>query len=356
MEAFCFPPPLPCIFNPFSLTPASYEVIHLPIHVLHQRPWKGSIKIPFPSFHEPFASSEVTIMLMLVFPATFMFFLLSISSTHSQPVFPFSSHCVLCDFWIDCRVEIFGFRSVLLCLVLHDTCLTSGFTGVLRLHRWPPRLQPPPLHRHVACTRQGVCLPFRRVPTTSSLPDFLHDGFWWFSVDPAFPAGVRPSSGGAWSSRASAGSFRSIFLSRFSVVVLSVVFSIVFLRCLGYCFPLWKTFVFGIVLDFLLSAVIFSDFNSVLTIAAIFWWLLQVSSGDAVGLVLICFPFTFVTALCEFLKGPGHLFVKFPIFCLYFSVVSVWFGSNVGEPTLFSLIGLLSSFSFWIRGRKDPLL
>jgi len=49
------------------------------------------------------------------------------------------------------------------------------------------------------------------VRTTYFLSDFLRDGFWWFSADPAFPAGERLSNGGAWSSRASADSYRFIY-------------------------------------------------------------------------------------------------------------------------------------------------
>jgi hypothetical protein len=52
----------------------------------------------------------------------------------------------------------------------------------------------------------------------------------------------------------------------------------------------------------LLHAVLFSYSNSFFTVPTIFWWLLQVSSGDVVGLALICFPFTFETALCSHLK------------------------------------------------------
>jgi len=65
------------------------------------------------------------------------------------------------------------------------------------------------------------------VPTTSSLLDFLCDGFRWFSEDPTFPAGEQPSSGDAWSSRASAGGSCSFFLSQFFVVVLSVIIIII---------------------------------------------------------------------------------------------------------------------------------
>jgi hypothetical protein len=129
---------------------------------------------------------------------------------------------------------------------------------------------------------------------------------------------------------------------RFSVVLLFVVF---FLCYLGFCFFFWETTVFEFVLVTLFTAVLFLDFNNVVTVLAIFWWLLQVSSRDAVGLVLISFPFTFITTLCGPLKESGHLFVSFPILCSYLYVVFVWFGSNVGEPTPFSLFGL-TIFSF----------
>jgi hypothetical protein len=90
-----------------------------------------------------------------------------------------------------------------------------------------------------------------------------------------------------------------------------------------------------IVLASLFPAIIFSDSNNGFTVPAIFWWLLQISSGDAVGLVLICFPFTFKTALYNHLKGPGHLFAKFFNFCIYFSSVLVWFGIiNGKDPPL----------------------
>jgi hypothetical protein len=71
---------------------------------------------------------------------------------------------------------------------------------------------------------------------------------------------------------------------------------------LSYCFPLWETIVFEILLVALFHAVLFSYSNSFFTVPTFFWWLLQVSSGDVVGLALICFPFTFETVLCSPLK------------------------------------------------------
>jgi hypothetical protein len=152
-------------------------------------------------------------------------------------------------------------------------------------------------------------------------------------ADPAFPAGEKPSSGGAWGLRAAAGWLPL----HFPQPVLCGCFICCFLCCLRYSFPLRKTSVFRIVLCYLLSAVHFSDSNNVFTVSTIFWWLLQVSSGDAVGLVVICFPFTFETALCGPLKGPDHLIVQFLTFCIYFNAISVWFGFNIDELTPFSL-------------------
>jgi hypothetical protein len=81
--------------------------------------------------------------------------------------------------------------------------------------------------------------------------------------------------------------------------------------------------------------------------------LLQVSSGDVVELVLTYFPFTFLTALSGPLKGPDHLFVSFPTYCLYLCTILVWFESNVGKPIPFSLIGLLTFSSFRIKSGRD---
>jgi hypothetical protein len=146
-------------------------------------------------------------------------------------------------------------------------------------------------------------------------------------------------------------------LDGFKLLFYDFFFFFIYLCFLGFGFPSRKASVFRIVLSYLLIAVIFLDSNSVFTFVAIFWWLMQVSSRDVVGLVLICFPFTFETSLCGPFKGPGHLFVYFPTFCIYFSTVSVWFESNIEEPTHFSLIRLpTSSFSFRIGRENDYLL
>jgi hypothetical protein len=122
----------------------------------------------------------------------------------------------------------------------------------------------------------------------------------------------------------------------------------------GFLF-LRESIVFEFVLITLFIVVQFMDFISVVTVLPIFWWLLQVSSGNVVGLVLIYFPFTFIIALSGPLKGPDHLFVPFPTFCSYLYVVLVWFGSNVGESIPFSLFGLTTFSSVRIKSGTDPL-
>jgi hypothetical protein len=46
--------------------------------------------------------------------AIFLLFMLSVSATQSLSVSIVFLHSVVCDFWVGCRVEIFGFRSTLL--------------------------------------------------------------------------------------------------------------------------------------------------------------------------------------------------------------------------------------------------
>jgi len=198
----------------------------------------------------------------------------------------------------------------------------------------------------------GSLSPFRHVMATFFLPSLPRPGFRWFtmiSCDFCWREAslwLRVVSTRRWLP------FPSTI--RFYVVLL---FAIFFLLCyMGFCFSLWESTVFEFVLVTLFSAVLFLDFNSIVTVLTIFWWLLQVSSGGAVGLVLICFPFTFLTALSGPLKGPGHLFITFPTFCSYFYTVLVWFVSNVGKPTLFLLIGLTTFSSVRIRSGMDPLL
>jgi len=114
----------------------------------------------------------------------------------------------------------------------------------------------------------------------------------------AIPVGERLFRGGAWYSQDGTGSSQS--LPSTGLVLLFLLFF--YLCYLSYCFPFWETIVFEIVLVSLFHAILFSYSNSFFTVPTIFWWLLQVSSGDVVGLALICFPFTFETALCSPLK------------------------------------------------------
>jgi hypothetical protein len=132
--------------------------------------------------------------------AIFLLFMLSVSATQSLSVSIVFLHSVVCDFWVGCRVEIFGFRSMLLYPILRDTCLTNGFIGVFRFHRRSSRLHLLPTYRSVTRTRKGVCLPFLHVVTTHPPPTFPCPGFRWLPVVPATPAGERPSSSGAWKS------------------------------------------------------------------------------------------------------------------------------------------------------------
>jgi hypothetical protein len=132
------------------------------------------------------------------------------------------------------------------------------------------------------------------------------------------------------------------------------------------CFSCWLFSLLGLLFSFMEKYYIWncfdfslycnpflSDSNNVFIVSAIFWWWLQVLSGDVVGFVLICFPFIFKATLCDHLKRLGHLFVQFPTFCKYLSLVAIWFWSNVREPIPFSLIGSSTSSSFWIRRKKD---
>jgi len=191
---------------------------------------------------------------------------------------------------------------------LHDTHLSKGFVGVFYFHRWSSCPLPSSTNWSVACTRQGVCLLFRCVVATHLHSSFPRPGFWLLSAAPCNPR--RRDAFQGW---------RVVFTRyhwRLPVPPLNricvVVFAIVYLSYLGYCFPFWEIIVFEIMLVSLFSAVLFSDSNNVFTVPAIFWWLLQVSREDTVELVLICFSFTFETVLCGHLKELSHLFVSFP--------------------------------------------
>jgi len=105
-----------------------------------------------------------------------LLFMLFVSITKCSPTSTIFLHRVFCDFWISCRIEIFETRSMLIYPILHDTHLTSGFTDVFCFHRRSSCLHPLPTHRSVACTRQGVCLPFWHVwPCTP-----IFGGSQWF--------------------------------------------------------------------------------------------------------------------------------------------------------------------------------
>lgn len=72
--------PLPCNLNPFSVTlPIMRLSITQPPFASNAMEGKQKPGLPFPSFLEPSVSYEVIIL--LVFPAMYMFFILSIFST-----------------------------------------------------------------------------------------------------------------------------------------------------------------------------------------------------------------------------------------------------------------------------------
>jgi hypothetical protein len=132
---------------------------------------------------------------------------------------------------------------------------------------------------------------------------------------------------------------------------------------LGYCLPnlllfdlVVETFDPLFVLVPLSTSVPDLDLNSAFTASVSLWWLLQLLNGGTDRLALICAPFASETALCGPLRGPGHLFDPFPTLCLYFCTVFVQFGSIVGEPTPFSVLGFPTLSSFRIKSGKDPPL
>jgi hypothetical protein len=110
----------------------------------------------------------------------------------------------------------------------------------------------------------------------------------------------RLSSGGAWSSRAAIGGAAPSPLNHPYLCYVFIYLSFIFFKksYLGICLCLWEITVFEFVMVTLFTAVLFMDSNNVVTVPTILWWLLQVSSEDAVGLVLICFPFTFLKLSC----------------------------------------------------------
>lgn len=86
-------------------------------------------------------------------------------------------------FWKVCSDRNFGSRSTILSPLLHNTGLTFGFTGVLRVLRCSACPPPPPPHRRMACTRQGS--PWRVMATYHS-PGFHFHVRRWFSEDRVF--------------------------------------------------------------------------------------------------------------------------------------------------------------------------
>jgi hypothetical protein len=173
-EAVCFPPH-PFLYPVITTSSGVYSPF---THLVHQRIWKGSQKLLFQPFPEPFASFEASILLEL-FLAKSMFFQYPVSTQHMIPVCSIFIHQVFCDFWIDCKFDIFGFRSTPLCLSLHDRLLINGFVGVPCIHQWLSHLHPLPTHRHVAHTRLGEFLSFQRVVAPLASPALLCQDFRW---------------------------------------------------------------------------------------------------------------------------------------------------------------------------------
>jgi hypothetical protein len=116
------------------------------------------------------------------------------------------------------------------------------------------------------------------------------------------------------------------------------------LCCLGFSLPLEETIVSGFMLVPLFFAFPDLDYYSTCTTSVTFGWLLLFPSGDTYRLALHCATLAFLTALCDPLSGPGHLFDQFPTFCNYFSIILVWFGSIIREPIHFSFLGSSTTF------------
>jgi hypothetical protein len=117
-------PTFPVTFSHFLATPSPSPSPLFTHPTSHPQPLRVFSRNNQPT--KASASFEVSIMLdFFMVP-----FLLVLLSTQSSLVYPVSFHRVLCVFW----VEILGFRSTFLGQFSHDTRLTSGFTGVLRVH------------------------------------------------------------------------------------------------------------------------------------------------------------------------------------------------------------------------------
>jgi hypothetical protein len=156
-----------------------------------------------------------------------MFFQYPVSTQQMIPVCSIFLYRVFCDFWIDRKFDIFGFRSMPLYSSLHDTVLINGFAGVPCIHRQSSHLHPPPNHQRVAHTRLGEFLSFWHAVAPLTSPAFLHQDFRWIQSASSFSADERPPLGGAWFSHTVSNGSHSTFLNCFC---LSIVY--VFCLCL----------------------------------------------------------------------------------------------------------------------------
>lgn len=130
---------------------------------------------------------------------------------------------------------------------------------------------------------------------------------------------------------------------------------------MGCCLPtlrhfdlIVEIFVAEFVLVPLFPTVPTSDYDSVCSASASFWWLLSVLRGLD-RFAIICALIAYVTALCSPLKGPSNLFYPFSTFCIYFHTVLVCVGF-VGSPPNFSFLRSSTPSSFRIRSGKDHFL
>jgi hypothetical protein len=160
-----------------------------------------------------------------------MFFQYPAFTQQMIPVCSIFLHQVFCDFWIDCKFDIFGFRSTSLCLSLHDTHLINGFVVVFCIHRWSSHLHPPPTHRRVAHTHLGEFFSFRPVVAPLASPGFLRKDLWWIQSALSFSVDERPFLGSAWTSHAVRAGSHSFSFNRTSAVY--VIVSVFFCLFLG---------------------------------------------------------------------------------------------------------------------------
>jgi len=187
-------------------------------------------------------------------------YLLALLSTQSSPVYLVSFPLVLCVFWMVLLVKILGSRSTLLGLFSYNTCLTSGFAGVLRAHRQSSCSLLLPTSRSVHCTCQR---PSWHVWTTSPPTASPHHGLRRTSATPASPTDERPSSSRTWLSHATRGGSHSPPLIQASVVGYFSVFMLLL------CFVLS----FSVVISLCLSSFrCLSSSNSLYIFYYLNWW------------------------------------------------------------------------------------